>query len=406
MSDPIVAAVKAANPDWEWGETSLLQLSAEERDLRLGYVPGPGEPTLEEQEEIAREAAAAAAPAAEIGAPPAQDWRNVGGRSYVGPIRDQGGCGSCVAFGTAATIEARARVASGNPGLGIDLSEAHLFYCIAASQGRNCANGWWPDQSFEGARTQGVCDEACFPYTAHDQPCNRCGDWGNRVTKVTAWHKITNVNDMKAWLASSGPLAACFNVYDDFYAYRSGVYRHVSGALRGGHCVCIVGYSDTDRCWIAKNSWGAGWGESGFFRIAYGDCGIDSAMWAADNVALPGGWSGWASEGGVLTSNTTVARNADGRLEAFARGTDNALWHKWQVTPNGGWSGWASEGGVLTSNIPVARNADGRLEAFVRGTDGALWHKWQVSPGGGWSGWASEGGVLTSDIAVAQNADG
>ena len=38
-------------------------------------------------------------------------------------------------------------------------------------------------------------------------------------------------------------------------------------------------------------------------------------------------------------------RNADGRLEVFARGTDNALWHIWQTAPNNGWSGWASLGG-------------------------------------------------------------
>lgn len=33
---------------------------------------------------------------------------------------------------------------------------------------------------------------------------------------------------------------------------------------------------------------------------------------------------------------------------------------------------------MLTSNIAIGTNADGRLEAFVRGTDNALWHKWQV----------------------------
>jgi len=69
---------------------------------------------------------------------------------------------------------------------------------------------------------------------------------------------------------------------------------------------------------------------------------------------------------GVLTSDITVGKNADGRLELFVRGTDGALWRRWQTAPNGGWSNWASEGGVLTSNIAVAQNADGRLEVFVR----------------------------------------
>jgi peptidoglycan hydrolase-like protein with peptidoglycan-binding domain/acylphosphatase len=115
---------------------------------------------------------------------------------------------------------------------------------------------------------------------------------------------------------------------------------------------------------------------------------------------------GWASRGGVITSNIAIARNADGRLEIFARGTDGAVWHQWQTAQNNGWSGWASLGGAITSDIAVGQNADGRLELFVRGTDGAVWHKWQTAPNNGWSGWASRGGVITGNIAVGRNVDG
>ena len=182
--------------------------------------------------------------------------------------------------------------------------------------------------------------------------------------------------------------------------------------------------------------------------------GTDGAVWHKWQVTPSGGWSDWDSQGGVITSNIAVARNADGRLEMFVRGTDNALWHKWQthperrmvrlgdsrwcayvrrrgrpkisdgrlevfvrgtdgavwhkwqVTPSGGWSDWASQGGVITSNISVGRSPGGRMEFFVRGTDGAVWHKWQVAPNSGWSDWASQGGVITSNIAVARNSDG
>jgi hypothetical protein len=69
------------------------------------------------------------------------------------------------------------------------------------------------------------------------------------------------------------------------------------------------------------------------------------------------------------------ARNQDGRLELFARGADQALWHIWQVAPNGGWSGWQSLGGVLTSNPAVGQQQDGRLSVFVRGTNGAVFER-------------------------------
>jgi acylphosphatase len=121
-----------------------------------------------------------------------------------------------------------------------------------------------------------------------------------------------------------------------------------------------------------------------------------------------GPWSGWASLGGVVTSDPVTVDNSDGRLELFARGTDNALWHNWQTAPHvGPWSGWASLGGIITSDPAVVCNSDGRLEAFARGTDGALWHIWQTAPHAGpWSGWASLGGVITTDPAAVVNSDG
>ena len=36
----------------------------------------------------------------------------------------------------------------------------------------------------------------------------------------------------------------------------------------------MIGYDDTQNCWICKNSWGTGWGEDGYFKIAYGQCGM------------------------------------------------------------------------------------------------------------------------------------
>ena len=50
--------------------------------------------------------------------------------------------------------------------------------------------------------------------------------------------------DIKAWISSHGPVVTCFTVYDDFFSYSSGVYHYVSGAVAGGHCVCVVGDND------------------------------------------------------------------------------------------------------------------------------------------------------------------
>jgi cathepsin B len=37
----------------------------------------------------------------------------------------------------------------------------------------------------------------------------------------------------------NGPVETAFSVYEDFLTYKSGVYRHTSGAFLGGHAVKV-----------------------------------------------------------------------------------------------------------------------------------------------------------------------
>jgi C1A family cysteine protease len=263
------AALQQAGNPWVAGTTSMTQLSDAERAVRLGATPPPGVASVDEI--VQREPPAAGA-AASVGAPAAHDWRNVGGKNFVTSVKDQGGCGSCVAFGTIGTIEITWRVQRNTPDFAVDLSEASLYYCNGQVDQVNCSTGWWPDNALKTCENPGVTDEACFVYTAGNQACSRCADWQNRLVKVTAHHALTGQPAaMKEWLATRGALDACFVVYDDFFAYKSGVYKHVSGNKAGGHCVVVVGYDDAQGCWICRNSWGTGWGDGGFFKIAYGE---------------------------------------------------------------------------------------------------------------------------------------
>lgn len=263
---------------WQFAYTSMTALTEEERVIRLG-VPLP-EDLDEEQLKIQSQAAAAAARNAigdGIGAPAAFDLRNVSGVNYTTPVKDQGGCGSCVAFGTVATLEHVTRFTRGTPSLPMDLSEAQMFYCWGKAAGATCGSGWFPEPALDAARDKGVTFDDYFPYTAGDQACNVNADWPNHLCKATSWTSLTNnIAGMKQYISQYGSITACFYVYQDFFSYGGGVYHHVSGNLAGGHCVVLVGYDDALGCWIAKNSWGPGWGTGGYVKIGYGECGIES----------------------------------------------------------------------------------------------------------------------------------
>jgi C1A family cysteine protease len=298
MSSPINlkqlrADLEEAGRPWEMDETtSMAQMTEDQRESRLGFTPPPDEPSLAEA--VQRDAEKPATMAARIraattpAAPSGFDHRNVGGQNYTTPVKDQGGCGSCVAFGTVAVMETTYRRQNNDPALAVDLSEAHLFYCHGADAGRNCSNGWWPDQALDKARDIGVTTEAIYPYTGNQQSCQVGSGWQNSAAKVSGRTKLDSPAKMKDWLATRGSITGCFIVYQDFYSYRSGVYRHISGESVGGHCVEIVGYSDPQGCWICKNSWGPNWGEGGFFRIAYGECQIEtwSGPFGANDVSM------------------------------------------------------------------------------------------------------------------------
>ena len=252
---------------WTAGETSVSQLNAVEQ---AGLCGVPLEVLEWEQSQASEQPLRLSA---SYTYPSSLDWRNFGGQDWTTPIRNQGSCGSCTAFGTTAAIESRLEIATDDPALNPDLSEAHLFYCGCGSC---CGSGWSPGAAMNLARDTGIVDEACYPYAAQNQACSLCSNWEDRVTQISEWVGIIEIAEMKQALADDGPFEATMLVYSDFLSYSGGVYRHAWGDLVGAHAVTIVGYDDYGGYWIAKNSWGTGWGENGWFKIAYGECVVDS----------------------------------------------------------------------------------------------------------------------------------
>ena len=289
----IRARIKEKGVKWQAAVTSVSELSVKEQKDRLGLIPTDRELQMISEMGLDKPVATPRKSSKESGGsnlgsaglPTSIDWREVNGVDWTTPIKNQGGCGSCVAFGTIAALDALLKICTyKDSSKNIDLSEAHLLWC-----GGGSCKGWHMNNACEYLKNNGVPDEACFPYQPTTMKCDdTCSDWKNRInhSQTKDWTNTKDVSTMKNNIVNNGPQITGMAVYSDFFSYSSGIYQHVAGGLAGYHCVAVVGYNDTDGCWICKNSWGTGWGENGWFRIAYGECGIQDVfgMW---NMQVP-----------------------------------------------------------------------------------------------------------------------
>ena len=210
--------------------------------------------------------------------PTSYDWRKTWSVCSH-KIKDQAQCGSCWSFAGSTALAYRFCQASKGK-VNVVLSPQDSISC---DKGNNGCNGGGRLNTWNYYAKTGIVKESCFPYSSRGGTVEKC------VTKCkngAAWKKykaknvkaIAGENAIKTELINNGPVHTGFTVYQDFMNYKSGIYKHVSGSSLGGHAVVIIGYgvSNGTKYWICQNSWGANWGENGFFRIKIGDCGIDS----------------------------------------------------------------------------------------------------------------------------------
>lgn len=79
-----------------------------------------------------------------------------------------------------------------------------------------------------------------------------------------------------------GPVSSGMKVYPDFYTFdaKNEIYKwNGQGPQVGGHAVEIVGWGieNNIKYWLIKNSWGAEWGDGGYFKMIRGinDCELE-----------------------------------------------------------------------------------------------------------------------------------
>jgi len=238
-----------------------------------------------------------------------KNWPNC---PSIQEVRDQSDCGSCWAFGAVEAATDRICIetnGASQPHLSAQDLLSCCYFCGAGCNGGDPAAAWsyftstgvvtggnygdfsWcssysmPTCDHHTTGKYGPCGSSEYPTPSCPSRCDSNSTYAvpfktDKHVFATSYSIGSDAAQIQQEIMTNGPVEAAFDVYADFENYKSGVYRHVSGEYLGGHAIKIIGWGydqpTSTNYWIVANSWNEDWGENGFFRIAFGECGIES----------------------------------------------------------------------------------------------------------------------------------
>jgi len=230
--------------------------------------------------------------------PESCDWRYADQNDLnvvaVTAVKDQGSCGSCWTFGAVGTMEGGVCMSGQYDCATWDgLSEQEMLNCASynsSTLGVYDNNGCGGGEQSNGIRwvflNGGITDEATLPYLADTSRKTVCENPNPVAGTTDDICGTTSYNGPDALLLAGaildkGPVTVGIDAGGiEFQLYSGGVYSSSACSARKiNHAVTTVGYGNQDSMdfWTVKNSWGTGWGLSGYILMERGVnmCGIE-----------------------------------------------------------------------------------------------------------------------------------
>lgn len=222
--------------------------------------------------------------------PERYDMRDVNGLS---PVKNQRNCGACWSFAACGVLEANLKMQYGEDW---DFSENHMKNTHGFLWGP-CAGGNNYISLAYLSRWTGPLRESDDPYNPNAliPPVEGAEPQKQLLRGVHFSMPGSGADAIKSYVYETGPLSATMLWRDQDYHNGTRTYRNTTAAGATGHMVVVVGWDDHKAVpgapgpgtWICRNSWGASWGENGYFYISYHDLAFLEDAAGFDDIAPP-----------------------------------------------------------------------------------------------------------------------
>jgi C1A family cysteine protease/nucleoside phosphorylase len=191
------------------------------------------------------------------------------------PVYDQGQLGSCTGNGIAGAIEFDQRKQKNKQ---FTPSRLFIYYNERVIEGTvSQDSGAQVRDGIKSVATIGAPPEKDWPYNikefADTPPAPAYA--AAKLDLVSSYMRVSqDLTQMQGCLAEGYPFVFGFTVYESFESQqvaKSGIVPMPAKGEKvvGGHCVVAVGYDDTKRSFIIRNSWGTDWGIKGYCLMPY-----------------------------------------------------------------------------------------------------------------------------------------
>ncbi|KFO28393.1 cathepsin W [Fukomys damarensis] len=222
--------------------------------------------------------------------PPSCDWRKA--HNVLSPVKHQGKCNCCWAIAAAGNIEALWNIRFKQS---VEVSVQELLDCGRCGDG--CLGGYVWDAFITVLNYSGLASEKDYRFRGHAKTHRCLAPFYKKVAWIQDYIMLPRNEDaMAKYVATQGPITVLINP-TLLQHYQKGIIKSTPSTCDpwlASHYILLVGFGKEEKAtekdlfqsnhpplqstpyWILKNSWGAHWGEKGYFRLHRGSdtCGI------------------------------------------------------------------------------------------------------------------------------------